>query len=297
MARPRCIVWDRFREVPQTPLHIESIERVPLASVDVAGRFVVRRRLGRGTGGEVWQAWDRGTKRLVAVKSLHAGAAVDEDLIWEANAAAGVHHPNLARLLVLGTAGASRLLLFEYIDGMTLRDVATAGGPLVPSDGVHIMLPVARALGALHGAGFVHGSPRDENIMVERSGRIVLLDFGLAARVGVPHDQPSGRPMYWEPEAARAKVAGQPYTPFPPRDVFAAGMTLAKCILGPGGVPSRELTRGFSDSQLWTMLSPESGIEAGLADILRRAMSGRMIRRQRDGAELADDLAQWLESE
>jgi serine/threonine protein kinase len=162
--------WDR-QNLPGLPEHI--------------GRFKVRRRLGAGGMGLVFEAHDQTLDRKVAVKLLRTdggGSQSDEAstrLLREAQALARVSHPNIIQVYEVGTYRGQVFVAMEFIDGETL-DVWQRDPDLGWSEILQVYLDAARGLAAAHDAGIVHRDFKPANVMRARDGRVVVLDFGLA---------------------------------------------------------------------------------------------------------------------
>ncbi|MBL9107647.1 MAG: serine/threonine protein kinase, partial [Myxococcales bacterium] len=210
---------------------------VPGAVLD---RFVVRRLLGRGGMGVVYEARDERLGRDVAIKLLDA-RHVDRPerrkrFAREARAAAAVTHPNVARVLEVGDGDAGTYLVFELVPGPTLRALL-AEGPLPVARCAEIGAALAGALAAAHEAGVVHRDLKPENVIVEGGVTPKILDFGLA-KVSVPEGSGSGSdvvtveghvlgsPGYMSPEQALGKPCG------PASDVFSLGVVLFELATG-----------------------------------------------------------------
>lgn len=209
----------------------------PGATLD---RFVVRRLLGRGGMGVVYEARDERLGRDVAIKLLDA-RHVDRPerrkrFAREARAAAAVTHPNVARVLEVGDGDAGTYLVFELVPGPTLRALLVEG-PLPVARCAEIGAALAGALAAAHEAGVVHRDLKPENVIVEGGITPKILDFGLA-KVSVPEGSGSGSdvvtveghvlgsPGYMSPEQALGKPCG------PASDVFSLGVVLFELATG-----------------------------------------------------------------
>jgi serine/threonine-protein kinase len=210
---------------------------VPGATLD---RFVVRRMLGRGGMGVVYEARDERLGRDVAIKLLDS-RHVDRPerrkrFAREARAAAAVTHPNVARVLEVGDGDTGTYLVFELVPGPTLRALL-AEGPLPVARCAEIGAALAAALAAAHEAGVVHRDLKPENVIVEGGITPKILDFGLA-KVSVPEGSGSGSdvvtveghvlgsPGYMSPEQALGKPCG------PASDVFSLGVVLFELLTG-----------------------------------------------------------------
>jgi hypothetical protein len=170
------------------------------------GPLDVREAIGDGLTGEVFRAWDPQLQREVALKLRAQRDPLSDpgnsQLLAEARLLARIRHRN-----VLAVYGAARHdgragIWSELIEGSTLAAVIEHGGPMGPGEALAIAIDLCRALGVVHGAGLVHGDVKAGNVMRERGGRIVLMDFGASGR---PNDLDgrlliSGTRRYLAPE-------------------------------------------------------------------------------------------------
>ena len=147
------------------------------------GRYEIRSKIGAGGMGEVYLAEDTQLERQVALKVLLAEVANDEDrvrrFVQEAKAASALNHPNILTVHEIGTIENSHYIATEWIKGETLRE-RLKDEPLSLRETLDVVLQVAAALNAAHGAGIVHRDIKPENIMVRDDGLVKVLDFGLA---------------------------------------------------------------------------------------------------------------------
>ncbi len=157
-----------------------------MAAPERIGRYEVIRPLGEGGMGRVYLAKDTVLGREVAVKVLRddlglppeVKASLHERMKNEARAAATVRHPNLVTLHDMGEDEAGLYLVFEYVQGPTLREKLAAGA-LPPIDVARIAMELGNALTTAHEAGVIHRDIKPENIILSSTGA-VLTDFGLA---------------------------------------------------------------------------------------------------------------------
>ena len=210
-----------------------------------AGKFRLLRLLGKGAMGEVWLADEegpRGFRRRVAVKRLLTAGEIDEyateSFVAEAQVIARLDHPNIVRLVELGSYDAALFLVLDFVDGAAL-DKVLKGGPLSPPTVAYIGREIARALQAVHALcdeagtnyGVVHRDVTPSNILLARSGRVLLTDFGVARISGLGGDRTEagvfkGKLPYMPPEQARGE-------PFDGRaDLFSLAITLFESLIG-----------------------------------------------------------------
>ena len=166
--------------------------------------------LGRGGMGEVWHAFDLKLRVEVALKSLLRERIKNERALElmrrEVRSAREVVSPNVCRIFDLVEVDGQELVSMEYIDGMTLVAMLRERGALPLREAREIASQFLAGLEAIHKAGLVHRDVKPENVMVTRSGRVVLMDFGLAKPAVEEGAQTvSGTPAYMAPEQMRGR--------------------------------------------------------------------------------------------
>jgi len=199
----------------------------------IGQRYRVDGFLGRGGMGEVWQAFDLKLRVDVALKTLRRDQLADGQLLEllrrEVRSAREVVSPNVCRIFDLVEIDGQELVSMEYIDGTTLFEVLRERGPLELREATEIAAQFLAGLEEIHRAGLVHRDVKPENIMITRSGRVVLMDFGLARPdTEAGSSRVAGTPAYMSPEQMRGD-------PLDARtDIFAAGVVLAEMIHAQG---------------------------------------------------------------
>jgi len=147
------------------------------------GPYEILAPLGAGGMGEVYRARDPRLGREVAIKVLPADLSGDPDRLrrfeQEARAVGALNHPNLLAVFDIGSHEASPFLVFELLEGETLRE-RLEQGLLPPKKALEYAIQIARGLGAAHEQGIVHRDLKPENVFVTKDGRVKILDFGLA---------------------------------------------------------------------------------------------------------------------
>jgi hypothetical protein len=200
----------------------------------LGSRYRIRSQLGRGGMGEVWRAFDLKLRVDVAVKALLEELLERRKLVealrQEVRAAREVISPNVCRVFDLLELDGRELVSMEYIDGTTLAEVLSSRSPLELEETREIALQFLAGLEAIHKAGLVHRDIKPENVMITRSGRVVVMDFGLAkvletAGTGTV----AGTPAYMAPEQQLGEAVDSR------ADVFSAGVMLAEMI-APDGI-------------------------------------------------------------
>ena len=149
-------------------------------------QYQLTEKLGAGGMGEVYKARDTRLNRFVAMKVLPAGMSADPELrqrfVLEAQAASALNHPNIITIYDIVSEGDDQYMVIEYVEGRTLLELIPGQG-LPAGEVIRYASQVAEALGAAHAAGIIHRDLKPANIMVNGSGLVKLLDFGLAKRV------------------------------------------------------------------------------------------------------------------
>ena len=175
------------------------------AELDRWGPFERLHRVGRGSFGEVYRAFDTTLQRNVALKLLlPSGLNPDAEagsLLREARAIARVRHPNVVPIYGVDRHEGRVGFWSDFVQGKTLADLLTEQGPLGPRETALVGIDVCKAAGAVHAAGLLHRDIKARNVMREEGGRILLMDFGLTHEAGAD-DSPSGTPAYMAPELA-----------------------------------------------------------------------------------------------
>ncbi len=167
--------------------------------------------------GEVWRAFDLKLRVEVALKArarrLAARAIGRRELLRrEVRAAREVVSPNVCRIFDLVEVEGRELVSMEYVDGATLLEILRERGPLELQEAQDIASQFLAGLEAIHAAGLVHRDVKPENIMLTRSGRVVVMDFGLA-RAGAERQRHGVR--HAGLHGARSRRRGEAWTPAP----------------------------------------------------------------------------------
>ncbi|MEV5974140.1 protein kinase [Streptomyces sp. NPDC051921] len=236
------------------------------------------RQLGRGGMGVVWRAVDEVLGREVAVKELRAYNDASgpelEDLRLrmqrEARAAARVRHPGVVAVHDVTDHQGRPVIVMELVDGPSLDGVLGERGAMDPREVAAIGAAVLEALAAAHDAGVLHRDVKPGNILLDRSGRVVLTDFGIAAMDdpgdgSATHLTRSGEIVgsldYLAPERAQGQQPG------PASDVWALGATLYAAV--EGSSPFRRTSTWQTLNAIVVEPLPEPRNAGPLAAVLR----------------------------
>jgi serine/threonine-protein kinase len=209
------------------------------------GRYRIERLLGAGSMGNVYLAHDADLDRPVAVKTLR-DLALDTEMREvflsrfqnEARAAALLHHPNIVQIFDVGEdPNVGPYLVFEYVEGRTLKQLLKRSGPLSRERLLEVAQQVGDALATAHVAGVIHRDLKPENLLIRDNGQVKLADFGIAR---VPNadltkeGQFLGTPCYSAPETLRGGEYSEQ------SDLFSFGAVLYEAVSGERAFPGTE---------------------------------------------------------
>lgn len=188
-------------------------------------RYHLHEQIGQGSMARVYRATDQKEERPVALKVFSPGVPISEEVATIAR----LHHRNVVGLFDYSGPGHSpAFIVMELVDGTDLETLLKRGGPLPPEVGVTLLGYVAEALHHCHQEGILHGDLKPANLMLEAAtGRMVLMDFGIARPLGAPSDPAAplwGTPEFLSPE----QLLKGPLSPA--TDIFAFG-SLAYTLL------------------------------------------------------------------
>ena len=201
------------------------------------GHFKLLRLIGEGAMGVVIQAMDVNLHRIVALKVLRKRiVGVDErqrvaQFLREARAAARIEHPNVVRIYEINEHDGWWYIAMEMLHGDSVKRIVQATGPMSPARACPVIADAAVALDVAHSLGIIHRDVKPSNLMVTRSGRCKLMDFGLV-RLDDPDDpfdftdRSVGTPQFAAPELIAHRRAS------PAADVYSLGGALYYALTG-----------------------------------------------------------------
>ena len=200
------------------------------------GRYEVVSELGQGAMGIVYKAKDPLIDRVVAIKTINLGLALDEKeeyegrFYQEAKAAGRLSHPNIVTIYDVGKSGDVAYIAMEFLQGRELRDIMNSGGLLSVEQVLDIAAQVALGLAYAHQHDIVHRDVKPSNIMVLSDGHVKITDFGIArmasAAVRTQTGMVLGSPKYMSPEQVMGKEIDQR------SDIFSLGVMLYEMLTG-----------------------------------------------------------------
>jgi serine/threonine protein kinase/uncharacterized caspase-like protein len=265
-------------------------------------RYRILKELGKGAMGTVYLAQDTSLQRQVALKIPRFDSAeMRERFFREARNAATLDHPNICPVYDVGEYAGVPYLTMAYIEGQPLGEELRAGKPMPQRRAVEIVAKLARALEEAHRHGVVHRDIKPSNVMVNRRGEPVIMDFGLARRMGQDVSMTHqgyilGTPAYMSPE----QVEGDMPLIGPASDQYALGVILYELLTGnmpyqAKSVPQVMLKILTDSPKPPSALRPD--LEPTLEQICLRAMARKIPDRFASLGDFAEALERWLRGE
>ncbi|WP_375770804.1 serine/threonine protein kinase [Archangium gephyra] len=241
-AAPTGPMEERFPSSDEPEAAWESTVRKDIMVGQRIGEYVVRRRIGSGGMGVVYEGEHPVIGRKVAIKIIRPDSSEGvraRDLVGEARAVSAIRHRGIIDIFGFGTLpGIGQYLVMEYLNGRPLDEVILDRAPMQPSEVIRLIIEVLGALSAAHAVGVIHRDLKPGNIflVLESNGSeyVKVLDFGLAKQGTTPNGPTPqtrasmivGTPEYMAPEQA----CGQPVSPR--TDLYAVGIILFEMLTG-----------------------------------------------------------------
>ena len=262
-------------------------------------RFEVLRVLGRGGMGTVYLARDSRLERPVALKVLRSEDLSTEDrrmrFLREARTAAAIRHPNVATIYEVGESSGVPFIVMEYCEGETLSQ-RIHRRPLEPAEFLKIARQIAAGVAAAHEGGIVHRDLKTSNIILEPTGQVKILDFGLAKAlhrdvsalsIDTTTGQLFGTLHYLSPEQARGQPADER------SDLFSLGIVFYQMATGQlpfnSEAPLLVLER-IRDSEPEPFVPLDSTFPPAAAKIIGKLLQKKPEDRYASARDLANDL-------
>ena len=291
-----------FRRTPPPPSNQTSGGFGSAAVLQIGdllgGRYEILQLLGEGGMGAVYKAADRELNRFVALKVIRPELASNPSILarfkQELLLAHQVTHRNVIRIYDLGEAQGVKFITMEFIEGKDLRSLIREKQKFAPEEAVEVIQQVCQALDAAHSVGVIHRDLKPQNIMRDGTGRILVMDFGLARTLeGDGMTQAGaivGTMEYMSPEQALGKDLDQR------SDLFALGLILFELLTGKtpfhaesvlGSLIKRTQERAVSVSDI------DAEIPGALSGIVSKCLERDLNERYQTAAAILADLNTW----
>ncbi len=198
----------------------------------VAERYEILGKIGTGGMADVYKSKDHKLNRSVAVKVLKPEFREDKTFIRkfksEAQAAAGLTHPNIVNVYDVGDDEGVYYIVMELIEGITLKDYISKKGKLSIKEATSIAIQVSMGLEAAHNHGIVHRDVKPQNIIISTDGKVKVTDFGIAraASSNTISSNVMGSVHYSSPEQVRGGYSDEK------SDIYSLGITIYEMVTG-----------------------------------------------------------------
>ena len=276
---------------------LASATRLQVGAV-IGNRYEILDLLGEGGMGAVYKVADREIDRIVALKVIRPELAINSEILarfkQELLLSHRVTHRNVIRIYDLAEAQGVKFITMEYVEGRDLRTILNVKRKLSPEEAVDVAHQMCRALDAAHSVGIIHRDLKPQNIMQDRLGRVLVMDFGLAHTLGSDGMTQTGAFVgtmeYMSPEQALGKELDQR------SDIFAFGLILYELLTG---------ERPFvADNALASLIKrtqepakPISELDAEIPGVLgavvSKCLERDVMKRYQHVSEIVADLSDW----
>ena len=273
-----------------------------LAGTILSGRYRLETKLGSGGMSTVYLSRDETLDRGVAVKVLHREISDQPDQIErfrrEARAVAQVSHPNVVAVIDAGEDAGRPYIVFEYIEGETLKQRIDRSGPLPLDECAAYGIEIGRGLAAAHARRLVHRDVKPQNVLIDPEGRAKVTDFGIARELETDGLTKTGRVLgttdYVSPEQAMGRGVDAR------SDIYSLGIVLYEMLTGEVpfqaetqvGVAMKHVNERIPDVQ---RRRPQ--VSSALAAVVERSTEKKPEKRYADMQAMLDDLEAALEVE
>src|SRR4249919_3428770 len=268
----------------------------------LSGRYKLEAKLGSGGMSTVYLANDATLDRAVAVKVMHREMSEQPDQLerfrQEARAVAKLSHPNVVAVIDAGEDGGHPYIVFEYVEGETLKQRIARLGALDTQEALAYAIEIARGLTVAHARNMVHRDIKPQNVLIDAEGRAKLTDFGISRQLEQDGMTATGRVLGTTDYVAPEQAMGHGVDPR--SDIYSLGVVLYEMLIGQVpfhadsqvGVAMKHVNEELPDVQ---QRRPE--LSAAAALVVERATAKDPGERYQQVGEMIDDLSTALEVE
>jgi tetratricopeptide (TPR) repeat protein/predicted Ser/Thr protein kinase len=287
---------------PRVPARTPARPQVGISALQVGdvlgGRYEILQLLGEGGMGAVYKAMDRELDRPVALKLIRPELAANPSILarfkQELLLAHQVTHRNVIRIYDLGDADGVKFISMEFVEGQDLRSLILEKKKFSPEDAVEITQQICRALEATHSVGVIHRDLKPQNIMRDQTGRILLMDFGLARTVAGEGMTQTGALVgtmeYMSPEQALAKDLDQR------SDLFTLGLILYELLTGVTPFKAESVVASLirrTQERAKPVSDQDGTIPRFLSNVVSKCLERDSALRYQTATQLLRDLEAW----
>ena len=263
----------------------------------IGDRYEIMEKIGTGGMSDVYKAKCHKLNRLVAVKVLKQEFSENANFVAkfhvEAQAAAGLMHPNIVNVYDVGEEGEIHYIVMELVEGITLKKYIEKKARLSVKEATSIAIQVSMGIEAAHNNKIIHRDIKPQNIIISKEGKVKVTDFGIAkaATSNTVSSNVMGSVHYTSPEQARGGYSDEK------SDIYSLGITMFEMLTG--RVPFQgDSTVGIAIKHIQEpMPSPRQYVEeipVSVEQIVLKSCQKSPDRRYQTMAELVDDLKQSL---
>ena len=264
----------------------------------MGNRYEILQLLGEGGMGAVYKAADREVDRVVALKVIRPEMAANPEILarfkQELLLSSKVTHRNVIRIYDLGEAEGVKFITMEFLEGETLHQILKTRKKLAIAEAVDIMEQVASGLAAAHREGIIHRDLKPANIMVDKNGRVVVMDFGLARTFSGDGMTQTGTMLgtieYMSPEQAQGMDVKAS------SDIFTVGLMLYELLSGTTPFYAESAIASLlmrTQQRAAPLVNIDKNIPSTLSNIVVKCLEKDPVKRYQSAEHLDADLLTW----
>lgn len=256
-------------------------------------KYELKGELGEGGMAKVYEGWDRVHAKKVAVKKMHSWLkrypVEHARFVQEARIVSKLNHPNIVGVHGIIEQESEIYLIFDYVDGKTLADLLKEKISLPFEECKQILKGVCEAISYAHKNNIIHRDLKPGNIMLDKSGTVLVMDFGLASELResftrVTHQTSSGTPAYMGPEQYLGIVKRE-------SDVYAIGVCLYEMLTGKLPFAAGDIMQQKNDKAFSQVSAMMPWLPSGLDELLTRSLDPEPSHRFADPMDFFDALS------
>ena len=260
-------------------------------------RYEILDRIGSGGMSDVYKAKCHKLNRLVAIKVLKEEFSEDAGFVsrfkMEAQAAAGLSHPNIVNVYDVVDDGDMHYIVMELIEGITLKNYIAKKGMLDIREAIGIAIQIAQGMAAAHDSSIIHRDIKPQNIIISKDGKAKVADFGIARAVSrqTENSYAIGSVHYIAPEQASGGLSDER------SDIYSFGITLYEMVTGKvpfDGDNAVSVAMAHMEKEILPPSQINNQVSAGLEAIILKCTRKKPEERYASSSEVINDLRRVL---